>query len=246
VNLKPFTGPGSTSKRRAFWDAARLAVLASQKKAGRNVTVDEHPGQGTVINVTDRTRVTTAVAPPGCLPENCPPTPMPCTLDLSVSTPNGYSVTQTGLLVASPGGACGDVTSSSAGWYPCEWFSCGNCSGCNSNPDSCQCGFSSAWITVPGVSPVGKWVIFDVNLFQGDPDMTPDGWWLSAAISDGTCYYGNYNLPTTGFCSEYFVRLGDTSSIFSTSLHVHADIHPDSFCADQADNASLDITFHPC
>jgi len=53
MNLDPFTGSGSTPSRRRFWNQARNAVLASRKVAGRNVTVDEHPGKGTVINVAD-------------------------------------------------------------------------------------------------------------------------------------------------------------------------------------------------
>jgi len=57
VNLKPFTGPGSTASRRSFWDKVTAAVNASQKVPGSNVSVDEHPGMGTVINV-DRVRHT--------------------------------------------------------------------------------------------------------------------------------------------------------------------------------------------
>ncbi len=51
MNLAPFTGPGSTPSRRRFWDQVTQAVIASQKVAGRFVTVDEHPGKGSVINV---------------------------------------------------------------------------------------------------------------------------------------------------------------------------------------------------
>ncbi len=53
MNLKPFKGPGSTPSRRRFWDKVTQAVVASQKVAGRHVTVDEHQGMGTVINVDD-------------------------------------------------------------------------------------------------------------------------------------------------------------------------------------------------
>ena len=53
MNLEPFTGPGSTPSRRRFWDQVTKEVIASQKIAGRFVTVDEHPGKGTVINVDD-------------------------------------------------------------------------------------------------------------------------------------------------------------------------------------------------
>ncbi len=56
MKLKPFKGPGSTPSRRRFWDTVTQAVIASQKVAGQNVTVDEHPGKGSVINVPDSHR----------------------------------------------------------------------------------------------------------------------------------------------------------------------------------------------
>ncbi len=56
MNLDPFTGPGSTPSRRTFWDKVTQAVLASQKIAGENVTVDEHQGMGTLINVPNPNR----------------------------------------------------------------------------------------------------------------------------------------------------------------------------------------------
>jgi hypothetical protein len=69
MNLKPFEGPGSTPSRRRFWQAASAAVLASQKMAGHHVTVAEHPGKGTIINVERRP----GVAPTGacCIGEDC-------------------------------------------------------------------------------------------------------------------------------------------------------------------------------
>ncbi len=56
MNLDKFTGPGSTPSRRRFWDKVTEAVIASQKIAGRNVSVDEHQGYGTLINVPNPTR----------------------------------------------------------------------------------------------------------------------------------------------------------------------------------------------
>ncbi len=50
MNLESFTGPGSTPSRRRFWDKITAAVIASQKVAGRNISVSEHQGQGTIIN----------------------------------------------------------------------------------------------------------------------------------------------------------------------------------------------------
>ncbi len=51
MKLEPFTGPGSTPSRRRFWDKVTQVVIASQKVAGDNVSVDEHQGAGTIINV---------------------------------------------------------------------------------------------------------------------------------------------------------------------------------------------------
>ncbi len=51
--MKSFTGPGSTPSRRRFWDQVTEAVNASRKIAGRHVTVSEHEGKGTLINVDD-------------------------------------------------------------------------------------------------------------------------------------------------------------------------------------------------
>jgi hypothetical protein len=43
--------PGRTTKvRRAFWDEVQEAVGTIQKLAGKNVTIDEYPGKGTVVN----------------------------------------------------------------------------------------------------------------------------------------------------------------------------------------------------
>ncbi len=51
MNLEPFTGPGSTPSRRRVWDKITQAVTSLQKLEGKNVSVDEHQGYGTVINV---------------------------------------------------------------------------------------------------------------------------------------------------------------------------------------------------
>lgn len=52
MNLDPFTGAGSTPARRRFWDQVVAYVNSSQKLVGRNVTVIEAQGMGTLINVT--------------------------------------------------------------------------------------------------------------------------------------------------------------------------------------------------
>ncbi len=75
MNLKPFTGPGSTPSRRRFWDKAVAEVIASQKLAGRFVTIDEHIGQGTVVNVADtssrRATPSGGATGPCCLDGEC-------------------------------------------------------------------------------------------------------------------------------------------------------------------------------
>ncbi len=51
MNIDSFTGTGSTPSRRRFWDKVTQAVIASQKIAGKNVSVDEHQGYGSIISV---------------------------------------------------------------------------------------------------------------------------------------------------------------------------------------------------
>ncbi len=55
MNLDKFTGPGSTPSRRRFWDKVAGAVSSLQKTEGRNASVQEHQGMGTVINFPDQT-----------------------------------------------------------------------------------------------------------------------------------------------------------------------------------------------
>lgn len=50
MQLEKFTGPGSTKPRRAFWDKIVDTILASQKREGKNVSVNECYGLGTIIN----------------------------------------------------------------------------------------------------------------------------------------------------------------------------------------------------
>ncbi len=51
MNLDSFTGSGSTASRRKFWDQVTQAVIASQKVAGKNVSVDERQGYGSLISI---------------------------------------------------------------------------------------------------------------------------------------------------------------------------------------------------
>src|SRR5438477_2679657 len=75
MKLRAFEGPGSTPARRGFWDAAFAAVKAAQKRQGRHVTVSEHQGMGTFINMADTSarRPVGPVTPTGacCVGEVC-------------------------------------------------------------------------------------------------------------------------------------------------------------------------------
>ncbi len=65
MNLDKFTGSGSTPSRRRFWDKVQQAVMASRKTQGRNASVDEQEGQGTVISFPDQK--TTAITCPSSI-----------------------------------------------------------------------------------------------------------------------------------------------------------------------------------
>jgi len=52
-DIDPPPESGSTDARRVFWNKALKAVKSAQKKEGRSVTVSEHQGMGTFINVDD-------------------------------------------------------------------------------------------------------------------------------------------------------------------------------------------------
>ncbi len=55
MNLKPFTGAGSTPSRRRFWDQVTNSVLSSRKLSGREVNASEYQGKGTVLDMIDLT-----------------------------------------------------------------------------------------------------------------------------------------------------------------------------------------------
>lgn len=64
MNLDKIPKPGTTITRKRFWDKARDIVLSLQKKEGRNVSVDERQGAGTVINVIRERGIAEGVCPP--------------------------------------------------------------------------------------------------------------------------------------------------------------------------------------
>lgn len=51
MKLEPIPKDGTTLTRKAFWDKVAEVVNASQKKRGKNISVDVHDGYGSVINV---------------------------------------------------------------------------------------------------------------------------------------------------------------------------------------------------
>ncbi len=134
--MNKFTGPGSTPSRRRFWDKVQQAVTAAQKKAGRNASVDEREGQGTVINFPDQTP--SIVTGACCIGTDCTITteadcegdwqgpgtvcdPNPCTADctscddLPPTNPSGPPVHIN--IVRTMSGSCGDMTFSGSVTY---------------------------------------------------------------------------------------------------------------------------------
>ncbi len=139
MNLDKFKGAGSTPSRRRFWDKVTEAVVASQKQEGRNVSVNVHDGQGSVISFPDQT----PSAPPAATGACCVGTD--CTItteaacesmegvyqgDGSVCDPNPCDFTNCDNLppegpgppthiniVRTLSGSCGDVTYSGSVTY---------------------------------------------------------------------------------------------------------------------------------
>ncbi len=79
MNLEPFTGPGSTPSRLRLWDKITEAVIASQKVAGKNISVDEYQGYGSIISVNPQ-RIS---APAGGFSCSTDPQPDPIILTIS-------------------------------------------------------------------------------------------------------------------------------------------------------------------
>ncbi len=71
MNLDSFTGSGSTPSRRRFWDKVTAYVIAAQKVAGRNVSVAEHQGKGTLINVVRERGPATGTTGACCIDGEC-------------------------------------------------------------------------------------------------------------------------------------------------------------------------------
>lgn len=235
MNLEPFTGPGSTTTRRAFWDKVFASVISARKTEGKNISVTEYEGQGTLVNF-KRDRVSAAVCPP----------PNPCTLDFSVTVPapNGWSTTQTGLDMYV--GDCQYTTGD--GWHANHWASegcadpdCSNNSNsvCNNLPEACKCAWYGRWR-----DPSGGLVQIKLALVQGDDVVTPDGWWLLIGVSNAAqaCFWGDCQSGI----GYYGAWLASDASIFSTQLDLSLSLPFDTGGGCGPDPITFDITFHPC
>ena len=56
MNIDKIGTVGTTDVRKRFWDSARDTVMSLQKLEGKNVSVQEFPGKGTIINVDRKER----------------------------------------------------------------------------------------------------------------------------------------------------------------------------------------------
>ncbi len=157
MNLDSFTGPGSTPSRRRFWDEVTQAVIASQKVAGSNVSVEEHQGYGSIINAPSSGRRATPSGEVGaCCDEegNC-----------TITTEGGCSGTFQGLGTdcdpnpcEQPLGACcyedetcDDLTASDCEDSGGNWQGAGTT--CDDDPYPCICFFPGPTsVTLSGIS----------------------------------------------------------------------------------------------
>lgn len=236
MNFKPFTGPGSTPARRKFWAQAIAAVEASRKREGRHVSVTEHDGKGTFINVADTSARRSGVVPP---PVDCHPSNL-CTLDLSFTSAI-YNVSQTGLSITP--NVCNTIGWNGEWRENCIGDDCGNITKYCTIEASCVCGVRFEWIEIVGSHEARVRII--LNKITGDGTL-PDGWYLwsvADAYDDEThCFWESavcFSFPCT--C----VFLGSDDSIFDTDFFVSVPMIEDPNFPCSGD-ATLDLTFHPC
>lgn len=157
MNLDPFTGAGSTPARRRLWDQVVASVNASQKLAGRNVTVIEAQGMGTLTNVV---RERGGPAGPCCIGEwpsiTCSLLSEADCIAAGGSFPGGTTCEgvdcNSGACCETDGGCsdtlaflCGDCAPGNSCWEgygtACSSFRCeGVCSTCQNCPfEGCNC-----------------------------------------------------------------------------------------------------------
>jgi len=71
MQLKKFSGGGSTPARRRFWDDLRDAIQSASKLSGHNIAVSEQYGSGTVVEAQIRTGTTYGVTGACCIDGSC-------------------------------------------------------------------------------------------------------------------------------------------------------------------------------
>ncbi len=141
MNLDSFTGPGSTPSRRRFWDKITSAVNASQKVQGDNVSVDEHEGMGTLINVSNSNRRS---IPSGATGACCIGTD--CSVLSAADCATAGGVYQGDGVPCDPNPCCSDCTNLYTPFDDGDGncFSRPECDGSFSDPVSCD----SRWLTL--------------------------------------------------------------------------------------------------
>ena len=70
MKLEAIPKDGTTLTRKAFWDKVAEAVNASQKRPGKNISVDVHDGYGSVINVNPQRQGSGSPPPPSICATN--------------------------------------------------------------------------------------------------------------------------------------------------------------------------------
>lgn len=232
MNFDKFTGPGSTTARRKLWDKVFASVISAQKIEGKNTSVTEYEGQGTLVAF-KRDRGTTPVGV-------CPP-PNLCTVDLSF-TSDVYTVSQSDLPINPD--QCEQLGWNGEWEINCAGDSCGHIIKYCTTSTTCLCGVRLEWIEDVGESDAAR-VRIILNKIVGDMVLA-DGWYLWAVTEfpDGmtTCFW------ETAVCGVFpctCVFLGADDSIFDTDLLVSVPMIEDPSFPCSGDG-TLDLTFHPC
>lgn len=223
MNLEPFTGPGSTSSRRELWDKVVAAVMSARKTEGKNTSVTEYEGQGTLVAF----RRDTGSAPP----TDCPP-PNPCTVDVEWDVVIPGTITP---IIVTGKPVPGPYTDSEwfaepfepGGYHPPggEHITCGGFFGIHVfDPDNGY--YWNVW--------------FYLSRFSGHPDFD-DGWWIfPQAGQTGGCLWWADPDEFAG------IFLGADDSIFTMPLAVDPITMYPIGCDPSIPQGTITMTFYPC
>jgi hypothetical protein len=221
MNLDRFSGAGSTPSRRRFWDKVQEAVMASRKVEGRHVTIDEHPGAGSVINVDDTsTRRPTDGSVGAC-----------CYDDGTCDDLIESECTDAGGNWQGPGTTCDDDPP------PCVGVCCEE-SGCvdDSTPDSCA-------------ADGGTWIDFGTTCADDPPPCStppmPPCCGSTFDALDGSCRKFLTKTYTVSYHSEYSVSTtGETCSITVDYVRV-SSVDPDTCESSVECSGFYTADYHP-